>query len=129
MKGKARGGDYTVVVDPRVINNPEEGASPHLAEHHREWGRRPKLLRVAFVFYCEGVTTVVVVEVEAGGDTGAVSVVVRLTVVVVVVGGGVETTSSLVHAPKQAAAAAIRSKRSNVFICANKLRNRGSHWI
>jgi hypothetical protein len=63
------------------------------------------------------VTTVVVV--DSGTGTGSLTVVVRLTVVVEVVGGGVVTTSSLVHAPKDAAAAANRTSRDNVFIFAN----------
>jgi hypothetical protein len=80
--------------------------------------------------YCGGVTTVVVVEVDAGGETGSVVVVVRLTVVVVEVGGGgVDTTSSLVHALKQAAAPTIKSIRSEVFIFINKLRNRSLRRI
>jgi hypothetical protein len=72
--------------------------------------------------YCDGVTTVVVVEV--GGATGSVTVVVRLTVVVVVVGGGVVTTSSLEQATRQTPTAISGRRRHRVcisvrcFVCA-----------
>ena len=67
-------------------------------------------------------TTVVVVDVEVGGGTGSVTVVVRRTVVVSVVGGGVDTVSSLEHAPQAIAAPINRMNLDSVFMYMLKIK-------